>query len=167
MIEYIHQYYSDEKQGAVYALIASVVLLISGIFIWLKFSDNQMSKGIAVGFLVISMLLLGGAISTISYNNRKLAAVENLKDKSEAELQRDEVQRMDKVMNVTFRYAFISFAVLMGVAVLMIIILPNEFWKGISISLMILVCLLIISDSFSKQRNQIYFDMISKSIFKD
>ncbi len=163
ILEHIRQYYIDEKQGVIYATITGFIFLLVSAFIWLKFSENPLSKGIATGFFFIAVLLLVISVSSSIYNNKKIAAISQLyaqsrssPQQSESSLQQSEIARMEKVMNVTFKYAFISFSALMLLALAIILFSNNYYWKGIGISLMLLTALLIISDSFSMQRNKAY-----------
>lgn len=166
MIEQMQQYYQDEKAGAFIAFIAAAILLIAGGVIWFKFNDNPLSKGIAVGFIAIAILLEIGGIVTTNYNNQKLADLQEIKIEDPNSLRQSELERMEKVMNGTFRNAFIAFAVLMILALVIIIFTKNYFWKGIGISFMILVALLIISDSFSMKRNKEYQEAITDFIVR-
>jgi len=161
MIELILQYYTDEKNGFIPALVAAILFLILGSLLFFKFSGNALAKGMGTGFLVVAALLFVMAVSTSYYNNNKIKSVRELNTHSETALRQSEITRMDKVMNVTFRYAFISFAVLMIIALSIILFTKSEFWKGIGISLMILVALAIIFDSFNMQRNRGYQQQVT------
>jgi 4-amino-4-deoxy-L-arabinose transferase-like glycosyltransferase len=161
LLEQIRQYYADEKSGAVYALAAGFIFLSVSAWLWLRFSSNQLSRGLATGFIFAGVLLLVMGIGSIFYNNNKIKGTEKMQAVSERSLQQSEILRMDKVMNVTFHYAFIVFAILMVLALIIILFGRNEYWKGIGIVLMLLVAMVIISDSFSMQRNKAYQQKIS------
>ncbi len=165
MLEHIRQYYTDEKGGALYAVIAGFLFILISTFLWLRFSENPLSKGIATGFIFIGALLLVMSVATSVYNNKKIEGTKELRSASDLSLQQSEISRMEKVMNVTFKYAFISFTLLMLVALSIILVSKNYYWKGIGISLMLLVALTIISDSFSMQRNKAYQQKILSLTF--
>jgi phosphatidylserine synthase len=156
MIALIQQYYIDERNGAIPAFIAAFIFLILGCICLFKFSANPLSKGMGTGFLIMVALLITLGISSTIFNNNKLAHLKTIQTQSEQSLQQSEIQRMDKVMNITFKYAFITFAVLMAAGLCIILFVKNEYWKGMGIALMALVLLAIISDSFSMQRNGRY-----------
>ena len=156
MIEYMRQYYLDERNGGIYALAAGVIYVVVGAWLWNVFAGNALCRGMAMGFLVSSVLALAIGAGSYFYNSNKLTETEVRRGESEQLLQREEVARMDKVLRVTFPNAFRTFAVLMAIALSTIIFNKNEYWKGIGIALMVLTTLLVVFDSFSQQRNRAY-----------
>lgn len=156
MINYMRQYYLDERSGALYALLAGIVYLVAGMWLWNTFAGNALSRGMATGFLFSSVLLLALSVGSYFYNSNKLALIEARSGEPEGVLQQEEMARMDKVMRVTFPNAFRTFAVLIALALGVVLFVKNEYWRGVGIALMLLTMLLIISDSFSEQRNRIY-----------
>lgn len=161
MINYMRQYYLDERSGALYALLAGIIYLAAGLWLWNTFAGNALSRGMATGFLVSSVLLLALSVGSYFYNSNKLAFTEARRGEPEQVLQQEELARMDKVMRVTFPNAFRTFAALMVAALVIIIFTRSEYWKGVGIALMLLTALLIISDSFSQQRNQTYQQQVT------
>ncbi len=161
MINYMRQYYLDERSGALYAVLAGIVYLVAGLWLWNAFAGNALSRGMATGFLFSSALLLALSAGSYFYNSNKLALTEARSGEQERVLQQEELARMDKVMRVTFPNAFRTFAVLMVAALAIIVFTRGEYWKGIGIALMLLTALLIISDSFSQQRNRAYQQQVT------
>lgn len=161
MIQSIRQYYIDEQSGAVRALLVAILVLTIALLLRLKFRTHPFVKGLTTGLLVVSILLLGLGMGSFVYNNRRIANTAKLPRQSEQVLQKQELARMGRVINVTFPAAFLAFAVLLLVALLVIRLAANPYWKGIGSALLLLVILLIISDSFSWQRNKAYGQKIA------
>lgn len=156
MLDHIRQYYLDEKSNAIPAFIAAAVMLLLGLLLFFKYGSNAVAKGMGTGFLVVAVLGLVMGFSATAFNNKKLAELETRTTTNDQELRTSELQRMDKVMNVTFRYAFIAFGVLMMAAMLLIIFTKSDYWRGIGIGLMVLVALAVVFDSFNMKRNREY-----------
>jgi hypothetical protein len=156
MLHHIRQYYLDEKGNAVPVFIAAAICLLIGGLLMFKYSGNALAKGMGTGFLIIAVLMLGLGVSSILFNNTKLAALTERAATSEHDLRESELQRMDKVMDGTFRYAFITFGVLMMVAMGVIIGTKSDHWRGLGIALMVLVALAVVFDSFNLRRNREY-----------
>ncbi|RQO30823.1 hypothetical protein DBR32_08870 [Taibaiella sp. KBW10] len=163
MLERMHQYYIDEKSVFAYALGAGILFLLIGFCLWQKFSINPISKGLGTGLLIAGLLLVVGSFSTRYYNEKKISELSVHKGVNEIQLRQSEIQRMDKVMNQTFKYAFITFTVLIISLVLFIVFSKSYYWKGFSMAMMLLVVLLLISDTYSAQRNAAYQEYLKST----
>lgn len=160
MIQQILNYYHDEKHGSVIAVVAGIILFLSAALIWKLFSENPIAKGLSTGFFTTGSLVLIIGISGVFYNNGKIRSVELLKDQKEQSLQQNEITRMDKVMNKTFKYAFITFGILMAAAMALTLITTSWYWKGLGIALIFFIALITLSDTFSMHRNGNYLETI-------
>ncbi|VXD14584.1 hypothetical protein [Marinoscillum sp. 108] len=99
MIEEIHNYYTAEKAGVPYVVLAGILLVGAGILILFKASAHPISKGIATGFLISGGLLIVIILSNKYYNDMMIKELPNRIDETELELQQSEIGRMEKVMN--------------------------------------------------------------------
>lgn len=159
MHDLIRQYYLGERAIAQPAfIVAGAVLLIA--LLCLKNAANPVAKGMGTGLLIVCALLVTVGVSAMIYNGKKLETLPEPTTTTEAALQQTELDRMDKVMNVTFRSAFITFTVLMLAAMLVILLTKNDYWRGMAIALMILVALATIGDSFNARRCGLYLEAV-------
>lgn len=115
---------------------------------------------VLIGLLAVEVLPIVAGFATRNSNERKLHELRTQSTLSETQLQQNELERMDKAMNTTFRYAFIAFVVLMVAAMLWIALTQNAYWRGMGIALMILVGLLTTGGSFNAFRNARYLDTV-------
>ncbi len=81
-------------------------------------------------------------------------------DETELELQQSEIGRMEKVMNVSFRYAFLGFACFITILAWLMVAIPSYFWKGFFIGLLFLVLLILIADTYNSKRNDEYLESL-------
>lgn len=130
MIEEIHNYYTAEKAGVLYVVFTGILIACAGLLILIKASTHPVSKGLATGLLISGVLLIIIILSNKYYNDLKLKELPNRRLETEEELQRSEMLRIDKVLNISFRYAFLGFAVCLTFLVWIIIISQSYFWKG-------------------------------------
>ncbi|MDR6545046.1 hypothetical protein J2810_001088 [Chryseobacterium rhizosphaerae] len=164
MLQHIYQYYLGEKSGVIYALSTGVIFLLTGIFLLLKFHINPISKGLGTGLVIAGIILITGSFSTQYYNNQKIKSLVERKAETETQLQKSEIQRMDKVMNVTFHYAFITFAMLVIGLSLVILFSKSFYWKGFSIAFIMMILFIWIADTYNSKRNAEYFEMVKSYI---
>jgi|GEM_PF-1466135 len=160
MIEEIHNYYTAEKAGVPYVVLAGILLVGAGILILFKASAHPISKGIATGFLISGGLLIVIILSNKYYNDMMIKELPNRIDETELELQQSEIGRMEKVMNVSFRYAFLGFACFITILAWLMVAIPSYFWKGFFIGLLFLVLLILISDTYNSKRNDEYLESL-------
>ena len=69
---------------------------------------------------------------------------------------------MEKVMNVTFRYAFIAFATITTILIWITVFTKSYYWKGFSIAFILLVLILLIFDTYNSKRNAAYFELVKE-----
>lgn len=162
MLQHIYQYYTDEKSGFAYALSAGIIFLLIGLLFWMKFSANPISKGLGTGLAIAGAILIIGSFSTQYYNNKQIQSLSQRRTETELQLQQSEMQRMDKVMNVTFRYAFITFGVLITSLILIVIISKSCYWKGFCFAFIFLVLFVLIADTYNSKRNAEYFKIVKE-----
>lgn len=162
MIYSIRHYYSDEKWGAIMAFVVALLVLTIALRLRLKSRTDPFVRGLTTGLLVVSILLLGLGTGSFVYNTQQITATATRIRQSEHMLQQQELVRMERVMNVTFPAAFLAFAILLLVALLVIRFAGNAYWKGMGSALLLLVILLIISDSYSWRRNKAYQQKIAQ-----
>lgn len=160
MLEHIRQYYIDEKGLSIPAFAAAATVLALAAFLLVKHAAHPLARGMGTGLVVAGVLLTVAGFSARNFNEKKLKELTARVAVPELELQQSEVARMDKVMNVTFRYAFIAFVVLMLAAMLWIMLTKSAYWRGMGVALMILVALATIGDSFNAYRNARYLDTV-------
>lgn len=160
MIEEIHNYYTAEKAGVPYVVLAGIFLVGAGILILFKASAHPISKGLATGLLISGVLLIVIILSNRYYNDRMIKKLPNRIDETELELQQSEIQRMEKVMNVSFRYAFLGFAGFITILAWLMVGTPSYFWKGFFIGLLFLVLPILIADTYNSKRNKEYLESV-------
>ena len=160
MIELLRQYYLDEKGISGPAFTAAILSLLLAVLLLLRHSAHPVAKGMGTGLIGVGVLLFVIAFTARTFNQRKLDELGSRTSVPELELQQSEVTRMEKVMNVAFRYAFVSFAAIMLAAMVWILLTNSAYWRGIAIAVMILAALATIGDSFNAYRNARYLDAV-------
>lgn len=160
MIELLRQYYLDEKGISGPAFIAATLSILLAALLLLRYSTHPVAKGMGTGLIGVGVLLFVIAFSARVFNQRKLDELGSRAFVPELELQQSEVARMEKVMNMTFRYAFVSFAAIMLAAMVWILLTKSPYWRGMGIAVMILVALATIGDSFNAYRNARYLETV-------
>ena len=155
----MRQYYLGERGIALPAFIAAGAVLLIALLCF-KNAANPVAKGMGTGLLIVCALLITLATSALLVNGKMLATLPDPATTNERALQQSELQRMDKVMNVTFHYAFIAFVVLMLGAMLAILLTKNDYWRGMAIALMVLVALATVADSFNARRCRLYVEAV-------
>lgn len=69
---------------------------------------------------------------------------------------------MEKVMNVSFKYAFISFFVLIILLTGAMLFSRSYYWKGMSLAFILFVLVLAIADTYNSKRNQEYLQTLEQ-----
>ncbi|WP_200974826.1 hypothetical protein [Echinicola sp. 20G] len=160
MVEEIHNYYTAEKVGIPYVVLTGILLVVAAILILFKASAHPLSKGLSTGLLISGVLLIIIILSNKYYNDRMIKKLPDRIHETESELQQSEIQRMEKVMNISFRYSFLGFAGFITILTWLMVITSSYFWKGFFIGLLFLVLPILIADTYNSKRNKEYLDSL-------
>lgn len=162
MLDLIYQYYTAEKSAAEYTIPVGIVFVVIGFLFWQFLSENQISKGLGLGLMIAGVLIISILLANRQYNIKMIDGLSNRKLEQTEQLKQTEINRMEKVMNVSFKYAFISFFVLIILLTGAMLFSRSYYWKGMSLAFLLFVLVLAIADTYNSKRNQEYLQTLEQ-----
>jgi len=103
------------------------------------------------------MLIISTLLANRQYNIKMIDSLSNRKLEQTEQLKKTEINRMEKVMNVSFKYAFISFFVLIIFFTGAMLFSRSYYWIGMSLAFVLFVLIFAIADTYNSKRNKEYF----------
>lgn len=136
--------------GLAFLLIAWAVFRQYGI--------EQLNRGFIFTLAVGGLLLLSG-LGYASQLSKKIEAVSSYSQTSQ-ELQQAETQRVEKILAGSYKLSFIIATVLLVAGVVLLLMYPNNLFRGIGLALLIFGTTVHSIDFFSMNNHKIYLETI-------
>ncbi|WP_375586894.1 hypothetical protein [Flagellimonas aurea] len=155
MIEHIYQYYQSEQNTAYIAAAIGMVFLASTFILFQYFENDRLIKGLSYVFCIAGLFFLTAGISVAIHNDRKMEEVK-LSSLTNMELYKSETERMELVIQKGYRSALFLFSSLVVAGLVVLLISPNDLWKGIGLGLLIIGTIGHGTEAFSMQKNKAY-----------
>lgn len=155
MIEHIIQYYQSERNTALIATVIGILFFISAFVLPKYLGNDKLIKGLSYAYWGASLFFLIAGVSVAIHNNRKIEEVKLL-SQTNLELQQSESKRMELVIQKGYRSALILFSTLVVVGLIVLLMSPNDLWKGIGLGLLIIGTVGHGTEAFSIQKNKAY-----------
>lgn len=155
MIEHIYQYYQSEQNTAYIAAAIGMVFLASTFILFQYFGNDRLIKGLSYVFCIAGLFFLTAGISVAIHNNRRMEEVK-LSSLTNMELHKSETERMELVMKTGYRSALILFSIIVVCGLAVVLVIPNDLWKGVGLGLLIIGTTGHLTEAFSMQKNKAY-----------
>lgn len=155
------KYFNGERdESFLFLALGFLGLVIGSYLIFIKASSYW--KGMAIPFILVSVLEIIVGISLIYRSPKDIIRVENYIKNNQVKIKTGEIPRMEKVMSnfVIFRYAEIALIIL-GMA-LMYSSMNDTFWRGIGLGLFIQASIVLCLDFFAERRGHHYMEYLKE-----
>ncbi|SEL00108.1 hypothetical protein [Parapedobacter koreensis] len=162
MKDYIIQYFTTERQGAVFGFLLSLALLATAWLLW-RYPAHSLQRGIAYALLAGGLFLAVATSITIVHNQKRIVQAKTTEVDDERALQRREISRMENVLKTAYIGGLTTFTLfaLGGISLLLFAYSPR--FKGLGIGLLLFGLMGIGMELFSMKTNRDYLNRI-KSI---
>ena len=155
----IVKYFTGEKQESFLFLSFGVIGVAMALYFFFG-AKTSFLKGIAIPFILISVLEIIVGVTIIDRSPRDIIRVERyLMNKSEM-VQKTEIPRMEKVMKNFFIYRCVEIILIVIGMILMYSFRHNLLWNGIGLGLFIQSSIVLILDFFAERRGEIYLSYL-------
>jgi len=165
MKEHILQYYTNEKQGAGWGIALGILFIAVAVGLWRAACSMSLQRGLGYTLLSTGALIVLVTVSAVIYNNRSILHTKEMAVASNADLQRSEVSRMEKVMARSYIGGWVTFSVAAVVGFGLLMLGQKQFMKGIGLGLVLFGLLGISAELFSMKRNRHYLEEIRQLKF--
>lgn len=150
----ISNYFSGEKtQCTAGILLALLSILLAAYFIY---TNNILLKGIAVAFILPSLLLLAICVGIVWRTPNDILRVSSYYKSEPSKLQTEELPRMQKVMKTFPIIKTIEVCIFVAGVLLVLFFGKNNLLAGIGIGLAIQGAALYTFDHFAEARGKVY-----------
>ncbi|NRB50666.1 MAG: hypothetical protein HRU41_23560 [Saprospiraceae bacterium] len=159
LLTHLESYITAQKNVGSQFIIIGVLLLI--VAAWAHFSaTSPLSSGLKTGALIGSLLILAGGFGYRSTETTLLKKQTALFQEDQTEFRQVETERMAKVKKdyPVYQMVFSAFIV---AALLVILSVKNTYWHGISFAVIILMVGVLISEAYSQQSIQLYYEYLT------
>jgi len=145
------QYFTGEKSESWLFLVVGIAGLAL-VFYFLLVLKTSFWKGLAIPFLLVSILEVLVGVTLIDRSPKDIVRVEHYLKNEPMKIRTDEIPRMKRVMRnfVIFRYAEI--VLILAGAALYLSMGKNDFWKGLGIGLFLQASIILTLDYFAERR---------------
>lgn len=151
----IVKYFTGEKLESY--LFLGVGLLGLGMAIFFFFTlKTSFLKGIAIPFLLVSILEIIVGVTIINRSPKDIIRVESYLTNNTEMIHKVEIPRMDKVMKNFVIYRYVEITLIIIGIILMYGFRHNLLWNGIGLGLFIQSTIVLILDFFAERRGEIY-----------
>lgn len=159
----IVKYFTGERQESFLFLSMGIIGITIAIFFLLG-TKTSFLKGIAIPFILVSMLEIIVGVTIINRSPKDIVRVDGyLIDRVEL-IQNNEIPRMEKVMQNFRMYRYVEITLIIAGIVLMHGFRQNLLWNGIGLGLFIQSSIVLILDFFAERRGEIYLSYLRKLI---
>jgi tetrahydromethanopterin S-methyltransferase subunit F len=165
MLQHIQQYYIAEKQTAFYGITVGFVFMAVSFITWKFTPPTALSKGLAIGLLVAGSVNLLMTIPYAVITQHKIVSLNQPSRLSDVELRENEISRMEKVFNSSFKIALCVDSAIILAGIILVMANTSFLWKGVGLSMMILGTAAFTGEGFSMQKNRAYQQKITNLKF--
>ena len=158
MIEIVLQYYANERQFALVGVGIGVVLVILAAILWRTSEVASLGAGMAYFLMIAGMLQATASFSYMRLVNRRAELVaKTYVGQSEAEIKRQELVRMHRVLKSGYTGALVTYSAFLLIGAALVFIAGDvPIWKGVALALMIVGVIGHCIEAFSMQENRQY-----------
>ncbi len=165
MKEYILQYYTSEKQGAIWGIVLGVVFIAAAVWLWHAAGSASLQRGLGHALLATGALIVVATIVTAVHNNRRISQTKEMPVVSNTDLRRSEVSRMEKVMATAYIGGLVIFSMAAVTGVALLTLVQKQSLKGVGLGLFLFGLIGIGAELFSMKRNRQYLEEIRQLKF--
>ncbi len=139
-----------------------LLTVICSLVLW-KFGETPNSKALIIPLAIVGVFFLATAIGNISSNNKRLQQYTEAYSKDKIEFVKTEKKRVEDFQYL-YKMTIIIALVCFAAAICFFLFTNNHILKAIGITLIIFGLNGLIIDYFSKERADIYYNLIEKEI---
>ncbi len=153
------RYFTGEKDESYIFLTLGIIGLIMAVY-FLFALKSSFWRGIAIPFILVSMLEIVVGVTLIFRTPKDIIRVEHYVNNEPEKIKTDEIPRMNQVMKnfVIFRYSEIVL-IITGL-ILYFACSGFDFWKGLGIGLSIQASIVLLLDFFAERRGAVYLEYL-------
>lgn len=161
----IVKYFIGERQESFLFLSLGIIGFAIAIFFFFTLKTSFL-KGIAIPFLFISALEIIVGVTIINRSPKDIKRVENYLTENIEMIQKEEIPRMEKVLQNFVVYRYVEIALIIIGIFLMYSFRQNLFWNGIGLGLFIQSSMVLVLDFFAERRGEVYLAYLRMLIEK-
>lgn len=151
----IVKYFTGEKLESFLFLGLGIIGFAVAIFFFFSYKTSFL-KGIAIPFLLVSILEIIVGVTLIIRSPKDIVRVESYVANKIEMIQKDEIPRMESVMRNFVIYRYVEIILIIIGIILMYGFRHNLLWNGIGIGLFIQSSIVLLLDFFAERRGDIY-----------
>ncbi len=159
LLTHLETYIAAQKNVGTQFIIIGVLLPI--VAAWAHFSaSSPLNSGLKTGALIGGLLILAGGFGYRYTETTLLKNQTTLFQKDQAEFRQVEAERMAKVKKdyPVYQMVFSAFIV---VALLVILLVKDTYWHGVSFAVLILMVGVLIIEAYSQRSINMYYEYLT------
>lgn len=160
--EAIRHYFGAEKAESLIFCSMGLVALAVGLY-FLLFLKRPFTTGMAWPLMAVALIQLTVGTTVYRRSPKDIARVEGYASANQAKISSEEIPRMETVMRSFQTYQYIELG-LMAVGILLLVLGPNPFWRGLGTGLFIQAGLMLIADYFAMSRGAAYLAYLQQLV---
>ena len=162
MLEHSAYWYKGEIFEATIIAIAGSLLLVVSLIFW-KFGKTPNAQAIVIPLTAVGLLLTLTGVFMASSNAKKLKIITASKIENQKNFIQSEKQRVENFQPL-YTYTKISAGICFTLAIVLFFVSENRYWQAIAIGLILIGGSGLTIDYFSKERANIYYNLLLKQI---
>jgi hypothetical protein len=160
-VDILHEYFRGEKQIGVTLAVVGAGLL-AGAFWVSRTQSGGFAWGLGVPFVVLGLAFGGGGTFLALRTDKQVADLGAQLQTNPEAVYAAELPRMAKV-NANWPRLKIAWAVLIGVALVLLLAVHREWAHGLGLALLLMTTILFFTDVFAERRALIYTEALERA----
>lgn len=162
IIEHTTNWYKGEIFEGTIIGVFGVLIIIASIIFW-KLGKTPNAQAMVIPLVLVGLLIGSGGVYMAYSNSNKIKTLLETKIEKHQEFAQAEKQRVDDFQSL-YTYTKIGAALLFAIAIILFFVTDNRHWQAIAIALIIIGASGLVIDYFSKERADVYYYELLKTL---
>lgn len=161
-IDFIKSYFNEEIIESLLFIIIGIISLTLSLF-FLFVIKYSFYKGLSYPLLLIGLIQISVGSTVYIRSPKDIIRVENLVKYETKKIKKEEVPRMQNVINnfIIYKWTEIGLIILGGFLFFYLSNSTNPFWKGLGLGLLIQASVMLTLDILAESRAKTYLELLS------
>ena len=162
LLQHTSNWYKGEIFEATIVGIFGICLIAVSIVFW-KFGKTPNAQAMVIPLVIVGLLLALTGVFMVASNSKTLNSITISNIENQQEFAQTEKQRVEDFQSL-YTYTKIGSAIFFAIAIILFFVTDNRHWQAIAIALIITGVSGLAIDYFSKERADVYYHELLKSL---